>query len=58
MSIQTKLAIKLILHTGIRSGELRLAIWSEIDFENNLWTIPKEHTKQNEIMIDKIVQDT
>jgi integrase len=50
MSIQTKLAIKLILHTGIRSGELRLATWSEIDFENNLWTIPKEHTKQNEIM--------
>ena len=50
MSIQTKLAIKLILHTGIRSGELRLATWSEIDFENNLWTIPKEHTKQNEMM--------
>lgn len=50
MSIQTKLAIKLILHTGIRSGELRLATWSEIDFENNLWTIPKEHTKQNEVM--------
>ncbi len=50
MSLQTKLAIKIILHTGIRSGELRLATWSEIDFENNLWTIPKEHTKQNEIM--------
>ncbi|MGQ3888474.1 tyrosine-type recombinase/integrase [Legionella sp. CNM-1927-20] len=50
MSIQVKLAIKLILYTGIRSGELRLATWSEIDFENNLWTIPKEHTKQNEIM--------
>ncbi len=50
MSIQTKLAIKLILHTGIRSGELRVATWSEIDFENNLWTIPKEHTKQNEMM--------
>lgn len=41
MSIQIKLAIKLILHTGIRSGELRLATWSEIDFENSLWTIPK-----------------
>lgn len=50
MSMQTKLAIKLILHTGIRSGELRVATWSEIDFETNLWTIPKEHTKQNEIM--------
>ncbi|HDO8003177.1 tyrosine-type recombinase/integrase [Legionella pneumophila serogroup 1] len=50
MSVQTKNAIKIILHTGIRSGELRLATWAEIDFENSLWTIPKEHTKQNEIM--------
>lgn len=50
MSIQIKLAIKLILHTGIRSGELRLATWSETDFENSLWTIPQEHTKQNETM--------
>lgn len=50
MSLQTKLAIKIILHTGIRSGELRLAAWSEIDYQNSLWTIPKEHTKQDEIM--------
>jgi integrase len=50
MSLQTKLAIKIILHTGIRTGELRLAIWSEIDFHNSLWTIPKEHTKQGEVM--------
>lgn len=50
MSLQTKLAIKIILHTGIRSGELRLATWSEIDYQNSLWTIPKEHTKQDETM--------
>lgn len=50
MSLQTKLAIKIILHTGIRSGELRLATWNEIDFNNSLWTIPKEHTKQGEAM--------
>lgn len=50
MSLQTKLAIKIILHTGIRSGELRLATWSEIDYQNSLWTIPKEHTKQDEII--------
>lgn len=36
MSLQTKLAIKIILHTGIRSGELRLATWSEIDYQNSL----------------------
>jgi integrase len=50
MSLQTKLAIKIILHTGIRSGELRLATWDEIDFNDSLWIIPKEHTKQNEVM--------
>jgi integrase len=50
MSLQTKLAIKIILHTGIRTGELRLATWSEFDYQNSLWTIPKEHTKQGEMM--------
>ncbi len=50
MSLQTKLAIKIILHTGIRTGELRLATFSEVDYQNSLWTIPKEHTKQDEVM--------
>ena len=50
MSLQTKLAIKIILHTGIRTGELRLATFSEVDYQNSLWTIPKEHTKQGEVM--------
>lgn len=50
MSIQTKNAIKIILYTGIRTGELRLATWSEIDYQNSQWTIPKENTKQGEIM--------
>lgn len=50
ISTQVKNAIKIILYTGVRSAELRLATWSEIDFEQSLWTIPKEHTKQNEIM--------
>ena len=50
MSLQTKLAIKIILHTGIRTGELRLATFSELDYQNSLWTIPKEQTKQGEIM--------
>jgi integrase len=50
MSIQTKNAIKIILYTGVRTGELRLATWDEIDYENSLWTIPKENTKQGEIM--------
>ncbi|EBG5293765.1 DUF4102 domain-containing protein [Salmonella enterica subsp. enterica] len=38
----TKLAVKLTLLVFIRSSELRFARWSEIDFENAMWTIPGE----------------
>ncbi|BDH35084.1 integrase [Escherichia coli] len=38
----TKLAVKLTLLIFIRSIELRFARWSEIDFENAMWTIPGE----------------
>ncbi|HBQ2848199.1 TPA: site-specific integrase, partial [Klebsiella pneumoniae] len=38
----TKLAVKLTLLIFIRSSELRFARWSEIDFENAMWTIPGE----------------
>lgn len=36
--------------TGVRTGELRVAEWSEFDFDNSLWTIPANHTKINVIM--------
>ncbi|WP_447866127.1 tyrosine-type recombinase/integrase [Rahnella bonaserana] len=38
----TKLAVKLSLLVFIRSSELRFARWSEIDFDNAMWTIPAE----------------
>ncbi|EEN1669264.1 tyrosine-type recombinase/integrase [Salmonella enterica subsp. enterica] len=38
----TKLAVKLTLLIFIRSSELRFARWSEVDFENAMWTIPGE----------------
>ena len=40
-----KIAIKIIILTGIRTSELRLAQWNEFDFEQSLWTIPANHTK-------------
>ena len=40
-----KLLLKLVLVTGQRSKELRLAEKSEFDLANNLWTIPAAHTK-------------
>jgi integrase len=36
----TRLAVLLTLHLFIRSSELRFARWDEIDFRNNIWTLP------------------
>lgn len=31
--------------TAARSGEVRMAVWPEIDFDRKLWVIPKERMK-------------
>ena len=46
--LQTKLAIKLLLLTFVRTIELRGAKWVEIDFEKNLWRIPAERMKMRD----------
>ncbi len=38
-------AVLLILYTMVRKSELILATWDEIDFKNNVWTIPAERMK-------------
>lgn len=38
-------ALAFLVMTAVRSGSVRTATWSEIDFEKKLWTIPAEHTK-------------
>ncbi|AUV55356.1 integrase [Raoultella planticola] len=38
----TRLAVELTLLVFIRSSELRFARWTEVDFENAMWTIPGE----------------
>ena len=45
LSTQSVCAIKLIILTGSRLSEIRDAYWSEFDFDNQLWTIPKERYK-------------
>lgn len=50
MSYQTKCATKIILLTGVRTAELRLATWDEFDLDNSLWTIPAEHCKGGETL--------
>lgn len=42
---QTRLAMKLLALTFVRTSELIEAQWSEIDFENKRWNIPAERMK-------------
>ena len=49
--LSTKLAIELLVLTATRSGEVRLANWSEIDFEARTWTIPAARMKMKEVHI-------
>jgi integrase len=44
----TKLALRFTPHVYQRPGEVRKAEWSEIDFDNALWTIPAERMKQRQ----------
>lgn len=44
----TKLALRLLLLTFVRTTELRAAKWSEIDFDNAEWRIPAERMKMKE----------
>ena len=46
--LSTKLAIELLVLTATRSGEVRLANWSEVDLEAKTWTIPAERMKMKE----------
>lgn len=45
-SITTQLGIRLLLLTGVRTGELRLATPEQFDLEQGLWIIPPEVVKQ------------
>lgn len=42
-----RLAMKLLVLTFVRPGELRHALWEEIDIDNALWSIPAERMKMN-----------
>ncbi|MDN0120011.1 tyrosine-type recombinase/integrase [Yersinia frederiksenii] len=45
-SIVVKLAMRLLILTGLRPGELRQGKWTEIDFDKRLWEIPAERMKK------------
>ena len=41
----TAKALEFLILTATRSGEVRGAVWDEIDLDNRLWTIPEERMK-------------
>jgi integrase len=47
-NLQTKLALKFLLLTFVRTGELRGAEWTEINFDKAEWRIPAERMKMRE----------
>ena len=49
--VQTKLALRLLLLTFVRTNELRGAQWAEIDWDKAEWRIPAERMKMKELHI-------
>ena len=44
----TAIALRLLMHTFVRQGELRGATWSEFDLNDATWRIPAERMKMRE----------
>lgn len=51
--VQTQLGLRLLLLTGVRTGELRLATPDQFDLERALWIIPPEVVKQLQLELRK-----
>jgi integrase len=47
-AVETKLALRLLMLTFVRTTELRAAEWTEIDWDKAEWRIPAERMKMKE----------
>lgn len=47
LHINTKLALQFLILTAARSGEVRGALWSEINLPEKIWKIPAERMKMS-----------
>lgn len=47
MEGQSARALRFLILTAARSGEVRGMVWSEVDLEAGLWTVPAERMKAN-----------
>jgi integrase len=50
-NLQTKIALRFLLLTFVRTNELRGAQWMEIDWDKSEWRIPAERMKMGELHI-------
>ncbi len=48
MSEPVRASFRILLLSGVRSGELRQAKWVDIDFDKKTWFIPEENSKTRE----------
>ena len=53
-----ELAVKVLLATCTRIGELTRAEWSQVDFERKEWTIPPEHAKNGKQFVIPLTNQT
>lgn len=58
LHLATRIAIKILMQTFVRTGELIAATWEEIDFENAQWTIPAERMKMGKAHIVPLSKQT
>jgi integrase len=57
-NVHTKLALRLLLLTFVRTNELRGAQWTEIDWDKAEWRIPAERMKMKELHIVPLSKQT
>jgi len=53
-----ELAVKLLLATCTRIGELTRSEWSQVNFERKEWTIPPEHAKNGKQFVIPLTNQT
>jgi len=60
LSLPVKNGLKVLMLTGVRTGELMKARWENIDLENKEWFIPRQDTKTLEEwtipLTDKVIE--
>ncbi|NBX03917.1 MAG: DUF4102 domain-containing protein [Alphaproteobacteria bacterium] len=57
-SLQNKLAVRLLMLTFVRTGEMRQAKWEDVDLKTNEWRLPPHTTKMRDLHIVPLSKQT